>query len=190
MVSIWSAARDRRLEKDKVKRGVEPSLDRRTTLSINVRNEEVEIHPFISHSELVARYHKSILQPVTTDHTVELLQLDVSVDRVSRSDSHELAIRSVTQSKPAETTAGVHKKEIEMLDELLAQVLDLESRARRLLINTFEHGSKPRLLLQADKNLMDRAQTLLNPRCGAEADDQQREAKEPAEFLSDLEEIQ
>lgn len=192
VVSIWTASQNRRLEKDKVKRGVEPSLARETTLSLNMRDEEVKIHPFISHSDLVVRSHRLLHTPQST--TKDSPSSSIPGRKVAESGEGSDLRLSVTHPNPAnqgvDTAPEVHKREMETLDELLGHVLELESRARKLLINAFDHGSKPRLLLQADKNLMERAQSLLAPAHASEAVFQPAAERGADDSRSDLEDIQ
>lgn len=190
VVSIWTASQNKRLEKDKVKRGIEPSLDRETTLSFSVQNEEVEIHPFISHSDLVVRSHK-----VLSDSSCRGIRSGPE-PRHQTTESEELSDRRLSVAYPAqvdkagESVSEMHKMEMELVDELLGHVLDLENRARKLLINAFDHGSKPRLLLQADKNLMERAQQILSPSHGYDEEERPPVDRGGDDSRSDLEEIQ
>lgn len=186
VTSIWTASQNKRLEKDKVKRGVEPGLDRGTTLTLSMNDKEVEIHPFISHSDLVIKCHSKRL------HLPDANSDGSATDTASRKSPQENTSRHSAGHPDGDGTINEHallrdrQEEIDLLDDLIDQVLDMERRARRLLINNLDHGSKPRLLLQADKNLMDRAQDLLGSKRG---DTGIGKARELNEGLTDLEEI-
>lgn len=184
VTSIWTASQNKRLEKDKVKRGVEPGLDRETTVTVNLHDTDYEIHPFISHSDLVMKYHVQASKAHRPPGEEDLADTDhacIPADD-SATERNSVGHRNLLGSR-------AFQEEKDLLDELLEQVLDMETRARRLLINQFDHGSKPRLLLQADKNLMDRAQKVL----GRGADDAAKGKNQMGGAvapLSDLEEIQ
>lgn len=186
MTSLWTAFQEHRLEKEKERRGLEPNLDRETTLTMTIREQEVEIHPFISHSELVAKCHE---YNAKSDQQLRSLgKLAQESEQKTDGKAKQVEVADTVNTDDAEISAeSRHQKEIVILDELLAQVVEMESRARKLLINEYEHGSKPRLLLQADKNLMDRAQNVLVPQNHQGGDLQ---TMLPADNLSVLEEIQ
>lgn len=184
VTSIWTASQNKRLEKDKVKRGVEPGLDRETTVTVNLNDTDYEIHPFISHSDLVMKYHIQASKAHRPPGEEDLADTDhacIPAD-ASATERNTVGHRNLLGSR-------AFQEEKDLLDELLEQVLDMETRARRLLINQFDHGSKPRLLLQADKNLMDRAQKVLG-KGGDDATTEKTKISGAVEPLSDLEEIQ
>lgn len=192
VVSIWTAAQNRRLEKDKVKRGVEPGLDRETTLTLNLPDRDVDIHPFMSHSDLVMRFHGRGIHPfkVATDDVTD------KSNQFKINESGPLQGR-ISIAHPGELQEGLehvardHRQEMELLDELLGQVLSMEELARKMLINHLDHAGKPRLLLQADKNLMDRAQCLLlDPTQQQERGDAKTTTCATIDSLTDLEQIQ
>lgn len=195
-MSIWTASQNKRLEKDKVKRGVEPGLHRETTVSMNVQDHEVSIHPFISHSDLMMKLHKMLVVRQADAESQKSQRQESSSPRTSHTsqlsdplDTQENNGHPGAGEKQAKITEQARKEEIYLLDDLLASALDMESRGRRLLINKFDYGSKPRLLLQADKNLMERAQALLASPNGQDPKDKQRCNDEDSD-LTDLEEIQ
>ncbi|KAK9897619.1 voltage-gated potassium channel [Cystobasidium minutum MCA 4210] len=177
VTSIWTAYQNRRLEKDKVRRGVEPGLKRSTTVTVNLNDVDYEVHPFISHADLVMKYHEESGRKYKSSESMDGMQ---ESDDVCRPGRNRVGHGDGKPLDNDDAHAPYLQQETLLLDDLLEQVLDMENRARRLLISSFDYGSKPRLLLQADKNLMNRAQKLLG---------KEGKGEEITEALTDFEEI-
>lgn len=125
----------------KVKRGIEPKLDRTATISIHHPDaslsdeEEDSVEPFCSHTELVISSHGELFGqrghdeiPVKTGGSIEK-----EAEKVLEEDDT-----------------------VKLMDNLLLLAEELEIRARRIILDKLEPGSRPRLLLQADTNIMRR----------------------------------
>ena len=130
--SIWQASQERRLERLKVKRGIEPKLDRAATVTFTDTDDgspgtqDSEFEPFCSHTELVIASH------------AELFANRTKMVASEKNNGQELLGDDPDR----------------LLDNMLQLANELECHARRIILDKLEPGSRPRLLLQADTNIM------------------------------------
>lgn len=133
----------------KIKRGLEPKLARTATISIAQGSgwddeEHVnDVEPFCSHTELAIASHTELFG-----------------DRSSRTTGEGTSADTEKDSLPLPRI-----DEAEVLDRLLHLANALEIQARRIILDKLDPGSRPRLLLQADTNIMRRSvrQMALDP---------------------------
>lgn len=239
VTAVWQAGRERRLEKNKVKMGLVPAMDRSATIAVQSKSrergsppqtedsehsdddeEEVEIRPFLSHAELVVQVHKQrgyvaiLAEDIHSRASPDLgdvLRVD-SVDihtKVSASQTdlpdppRDSGLTDDGQHDDASCRREEERKLLCEMLELMGNELSryplrmgsadtafvtscsgrLEVRARRMLIDKLEPGSRSRLLLQADKNVTERTVELLSGETIGTP-------SLPSGNLNDLEEIQ
>ena len=238
VTAVWQAGRERRLEKNKVKMGLVPAMDRSATIAVQSKSrergsppqtedsehsddeEEVEIRPFLSHAELVVQVHKQrgyvavLAEDVQSQASPDLGDVlrvnSMNTDTKGSSSQTDLpdpprdsGLTNDGQHDDARCRREEERKLLSEMLELMGNELSryplqmgsadtafvtscsarLEVRARRMLIDKLEPGSRSRLLLQADKNVTERTVELLSGETIGTP-------SLPSGNLNDLEEIQ